>query len=162
MPGVIILQRACQKKNLLCLWKRVMINISWKLCLAKILLTISGHVGLRTWIFSLKSFPKDMNLKLPTNKGYLISKCLFDAFTFFQKTNENKPTSSKVEFVSSFFGRNVGMKKWFRICLTFSLHWTLQISWSTKTVKTGKQVQFLICISRWQGRVGQLFPVLIT
>ena len=28
-------------------------------------------------------------------------------------------TSSKVEFVRSFFGRNVGLKKSFRICLTF-------------------------------------------
>ena len=49
----------------------------------------------------------------------MISKCLFGVFTFFQKTNENKSTSSKVEFVSSFFGRNVGLKKSFRICLTF-------------------------------------------
>ena len=40
-------------------------------------------------------------------KGQLISKCLFGVFTFFQKTNENKSTSSKVEFVRSFFGRNV-------------------------------------------------------
>ena len=52
-------------------------------------------------------------------KGQLISKCLFGVFTFFQKTNENKSTSSKVEFVRSFFGRNVGLKKSFRICLTF-------------------------------------------
>ena len=28
--------------------------------------------------------------------------------------------SSKVEFVRSFFGRNVGLKKSFRLCLTFS------------------------------------------
>ena len=27
-------------------------------------------------------------------KGQLISKCLFGVFTFFQKTNENKSTSS--------------------------------------------------------------------
>ena len=53
-------------------------------------------------------------------KGQLISKCLFGVFTFFQKTNENKQTSSKVEFVHSFFGRNVSLKKSFRICLTFS------------------------------------------
>ena len=53
-------------------------------------------------------------------KGQLISKCLFGVFTFFQKTNENKSTSSKVKFVCSFFGRNVGLKKSFRICLTFS------------------------------------------
>ena len=54
-------------------------------------------------------------------KGQLISKCLFGVFTFFQKTNENKSTSSKVEFVRSFFGRNVGLKQSFRICLTFSV-----------------------------------------
>ena len=52
-------------------------------------------------------------------KGQLISKCLFDVFTFFQKMNVNKSTSSEVEFVRSFFGRNVGLKKSFRICLTF-------------------------------------------
>ena len=51
-------------------------------------------------------------------KGQLISKCLFGIFTFFQKTNENKSTSSKVKFVCSFFGRNVGLKKSFRICQT--------------------------------------------
>ena len=33
--------------------------------------------------------------------------------------NENKSTRSKVEFVRLFFGRNVGMKKSFRIFLTF-------------------------------------------
>ena len=44
-------------------------------------------------------------------KGQLISKCLFGVLTFFQKTNENKSTSSKTEFVRSFFGRNVGLKK---------------------------------------------------
>merc|ERR1719264_1204622 len=52
-------------------------------------------------------------------KGQLISKCLFGVFTFFQKTNENKWTSSKVEFVCSVFGRNFSLKKSFRICLTF-------------------------------------------
>ena len=52
--------------------------------------------------------------------GQLISKCLFGVFTFFQKMNENKSTSSKDEFVRSFFGRNVGLKKSFRICLTFN------------------------------------------
>ena len=53
-------------------------------------------------------------------KGQLISKCLFGVFTFFQNTNENKLKSIKVEFVRSFFGRNVGMKKLFRIYLTFT------------------------------------------
>ena len=46
-------------------------------------------------------------------KGQLISKYLFGVFTFFQKTNENKLTSSKVKFVHSFFGRNVGLKNHF-------------------------------------------------
>ena len=54
-----------------------------------------------------------------TTRGRLILKCFFDVFIFFQKTNENKLTSSKVEFVRSFFGRNVGLKKSFWICLTF-------------------------------------------
>ena len=52
-------------------------------------------------------------------KDQLISKYLFCVFTFFQKANENKLTCSKVEFVRLFFARNVGLKKLFRICLTF-------------------------------------------
>ena len=36
--------------------------------------------------------------------------------------------SSKVEFVRSFFGRNVGLKKSFRLCLTFSKMITLYVS----------------------------------
>ena len=51
-----------------------------------------------------------------TIKDQLISKCLFGVF---QKTDENKSTSSNVEFVRSFFGRNVSLKESFRICLTF-------------------------------------------
>ena len=46
-------------------------------------------------------------------------KCLFGCFTFFQKTNKNKSTSSKFDFVRSCFGKNVGLKKSFRIWLTF-------------------------------------------
>ena len=61
------------------------------------------------------------------SKGQLISKCLFGVFTFFQKMNENKSTSSKVELVYSFFGRNVGLKKSFRISLTFRLVASQQI-----------------------------------
>ena len=38
---------------------------------------------------------------------------LCGVFTFFQKTNENKSTSSKVELFLSFSGRNVGLKKSF-------------------------------------------------
>ena len=58
-------------------------------------------------------------------KGQLISKFLLGVFNFFQKTNENKSTwgiivSSKVEFIRLFFGRNVGLKKSFRLCLTFN------------------------------------------
>ena len=64
------------------------------------------------------------------NKGQLISKSLFVVFNFFQKTNKNKFElryhSSKVEFVCLFFGRNVGLKKSFWLCLTFNKfkrHW---------------------------------------
>ena len=52
-------------------------------------------------------------------KGQLISKCLFGVLVFFQKMNKSKSTSSKIEFVHSFFERNVGLKESFRICLTF-------------------------------------------
>ena len=54
------------------------------------------------------------------NKGQLISKCLFGVFNFLQKTNKNKSHSSKIEFFCSFFGGNVGLKKSFWFCLTFS------------------------------------------
>ena len=54
------------------------------------------------------------------SKGQLILKCLFGVFNFLQKTNENKSNSSKIEFVHSFFGGNVGLKKSFWFSLTFS------------------------------------------
>ena len=40
---------------------------------------------------------------LVLTKGQLILKCLFVVVTFFQKTNENKSTCSKVKFIRSFF-----------------------------------------------------------
>ena len=57
---------------------------------------------------------------LGESKGQSISKCLLGVFNFLQKTNENKSHSSKVEFVRSFFGGNVGLRKSFRLCLTFT------------------------------------------
>ena len=69
-------------------------------------------------IFNLVPTSKECVKSL--SKGQLISKCLFGIFKFFQKTNENKSHSSKVEFVCSFFGRNVSLKKSFRLCLTFT------------------------------------------
>ena len=48
---------------------------------------------------------ENMKIRNPTTKGQLISKGLFGAFTFSQKTNENKSTSSKDELFRSFFGR---------------------------------------------------------
>ena len=57
-------------------------------------------------------------------KGQSISKCLFWCLQFLPK-NERKQVdlmyhSSKVEFVCLFFGRNVGLKKSFWLCLTFN------------------------------------------
>ena len=54
----------------------------------------------------------------------------------FPPKNEQKQVdlrfhSSKVEFVRSFFGGNVGLKKSFRLCLTFS-------SWQKKSVQHSK------------------------
>ena len=65
-------------------------------------------------------------VSLLLTKGQLISKCLFGVFNFFQ--NERKQVnlrfhSSKVEFVHSFFGRNIGLKKLFWLCLTFRFFW---------------------------------------
>ena len=49
----------------------------------------------------------------------------FGVFNFFQKNQRKQVNlwyhSSKVEFVCSFFGRNVSLKKSFRICLTFKI-----------------------------------------
>ena len=53
-------------------------------------------------------------------KGQLISKWVFVVFNFLQKMNKNKSHSSKNEFIHSFFGENVGLKKSFRFCLTFT------------------------------------------
>ena len=49
-------------------------------------------------------------INLALTKGQLISQCPFGVFTSFQKTNQNKLTSSKVEFVVLLFGRNAGLK----------------------------------------------------
>ena len=54
------------------------------------------------------------------SKGQLISKGLFGVFNFLKKTNKNKSHCSKIEFLRSFFGGNVGLKKSFRFCLTFN------------------------------------------
>ena len=62
---------------------------------------------------------QELNDALYTAKGHSMLIYHFGAFTFFQKMNENKSTSSKVEFVRSIFGRNVALKESFRICLTF-------------------------------------------
>ena len=74
-----------------------------------------------------------------------MSKYLFGVFTFFQKTNENKLTSSKVDFVHSFFGRNVGLKKSFRICLTFSCG----ASRALKIFRTSKLEFFQTCMKQY-------------
>ena len=51
--------------------------------------------------------------KLVDSNGQLISKCLFGVFNFLQKTIENNSHGSKIEFVRSYFGGNVGLKKSF-------------------------------------------------
>ena len=85
----------------------------------KEVLEINNQVNFHVLSPERKSGEQKSFILMQNSKGQLISKCLFGVFTFFQKTNENKSTSSKVEFVRSFFGRNVGLKKSFRICLTF-------------------------------------------
>ena len=82
-------------------------------------------------------------------KGQLISKCLFGVFTFFQETNGNKVTSSKVQFVHSFFGRNVSLKKSFRICLTFKLNFF-------NTFFLSKQIWHLLTGSIWREKLRSL------
>ena len=59
-------------------------------------------------------------LKIADDKGQFISKCLSGFFTFSQKTNENKSTSSKDELFRSFFGRKWQHHKTFWNKLTFT------------------------------------------
>jgi hypothetical protein len=63
-------------------------------------------------------------LSLPVCKGQIILKCLFSVFNFHQKNEQNQVKlrfhSRRVEFVRSFFGGNVCLKKLFRLFLTFS------------------------------------------
>jgi hypothetical protein len=82
-------------------------------------------------------------------KGQLISKRLFGVFNFLQRTNENKSHSSKVEFVRSFFGGNVRLRKSFRLCLTFtytktmcSFHHKYKSAYTTK-YQNEKRTSFL-------------------
>ena len=53
----------------------------------------------------------NLPLDLTITKGQLVSRYLFGVFTFFQKTNKNKPASSKVEFVRSFFWKKRWLEK---------------------------------------------------
>ena len=89
-------------------------------------------------------------------KGQLISKCHFGVFTFFQKTNENKSTSSKVEFVRSFFGRNIGLKKSFRICLTFSWAVSMAIGMLNRVCSRS---EFQVCHSN-QSTIDQKYTLI--
>ena len=82
------------------------------------------------------------------SKGQLISKCLFDVFTFFQKTNENKWTSSKDEFVRSFFGRNVGLKNHFEFVWPLEFIWTER--YSGLSSKTGPALANLLILQQVQ------------
>ena len=56
-------------------------------------------------------------------KDQLISKGLFAILEFFQKNDRNNSIivllGKKHEFVRSFFGRIVGLKKTLQLCLTF-------------------------------------------
>ena len=79
--------------------------------LAKIFFNHTSIKIVRSLLHNLNFFDRKIGSWTYLSKGQLISKCLFGVLTFFQKTNENKSTSSKTEFVLSFFGRNVGLKK---------------------------------------------------
>ena len=70
-----------------------------------------------------------------TPKGQLISEGLFGAFTFSQKTNENKSTSSKDELFRSFFGRKWKIYKTFWKNLTFKLELLQRICFLSPRLK---------------------------
>ena len=74
------------------------------------------------WCWSLNLTAKaELGGISTASKDQLISKSFFGVFNFFQKTNKNKSHSSKVEFIRSFFGRNISLKKLFRLCQTFKI-----------------------------------------
>ena len=60
--------------------------------------------------------------------------------TFLQKMNENKSHSSKIEFVCSFFGGNVGLKKSFRFCLTFNTRKLAEVFITTLTAQLAQHM----------------------
>ena len=99
-------------------------------------------------------FGKKISLLVLTadTKGQLISKCIFGVFTFFQKTNENKSTSSKVEFVRLFFGRNVCLKKSFRICQIFTI---LKKTAYKKLKKPPSETLFFSSLLPWAAQTAQ-------
>ena len=69
------------------------------------------------WLSKPIGFKKELYLQSPkalqSFKGQVISKCLLGVYTFSQKTNENKSTSSKDELFRSFFGRKCDTKETF-------------------------------------------------
>ena len=52
-----------------------------------------------------------------------------------QKQVKLRYHSSKVEFIRSFFGRIIGLKKSLRLCLTFSRFRLCQLSWTRDALK---------------------------
>jgi len=78
-----------------------------------------------TFIIAISESDNRKLCKQSSNKGQLISKCLFGVFNFFQKTNEDKSTwGIKVVKPNSFirvFGRIHGLTICFWVLLTFSI-----------------------------------------
>ena len=114
-PNILIVKTSLLKLNSNGYWYRAKEKLEkWHLCHLEIghLVSYKSQKGW-TSIFTTVQY-----------KGQLISKCLFGVFNFFQK-NERKQVnlryhSTKVEFICSFFGRIVVLKKSLRLCLTFN------------------------------------------
>ena len=64
--------------------------------------------------------------EIETTKGHLISKCLFGAFKFFQKMNENKSTWGIIVVKSNFFVRF--LEEWRIPKTTFKNQLTFRVS----------------------------------
>ena len=82
-----------------------------------------------------------------------------------QKPVDLRFHSSKVEFVRLLFGGNVGLKKLFRLCLTFSSHPSYSLPWTKRfreswllysVVHTYVCIMYILCILHWIQRTEPL------
>ena len=83
-------------------------------------LPCNPRVGCSSHVAGVRSILVNIEFKLIAAKGQIILKGLFDVLELSQKMNDQIRSSSKNEFVCSFFGRIQGDQKSFGNYLTFT------------------------------------------